>query len=207
MQRRCFAVVLVSLIPIFCSARDYMPDTGRYAQSDPIGIRGGLNTYTYAKSDPTRFSDPMGLFVGKVHRDLTYAGMIAAGYPAWFATEIATKSVLADYLPSGTQSPQRAHWHGMRDPAWSVEEAQKNYERFVQDQIQTCSAMGLGRAIHAAQDTAARGHRGFQAWAGGTPSLQHVRGDLAPSEAEVDDARSRTRQVIERYRRACGCAY
>jgi RHS repeat-associated protein len=42
--------------------RDYDPITGRYDESDPIGLRGGINTYAYGRVDPLRHIDPQGLF-------------------------------------------------------------------------------------------------------------------------------------------------
>ena len=41
--------------------RDYDPQTGRYIESDPIGLQGGINGYLYANADPLSFIDPEGL--------------------------------------------------------------------------------------------------------------------------------------------------
>jgi RHS repeat-associated protein len=44
--------------------RDYDPQTGRYLESDPIGLRAGVNTYAYATRNPLSESDPFGLYGG-----------------------------------------------------------------------------------------------------------------------------------------------
>ena len=46
--------------------RDYDMGTGRYVESDPIGLAGGINTYTYVKDNPLKYIDPIGLWTGQV---------------------------------------------------------------------------------------------------------------------------------------------
>jgi RHS repeat-associated protein len=42
-------------------ARAYSPTIGRFMQTDPIGVAGGVNLYAYAGGDPINLRDPLGL--------------------------------------------------------------------------------------------------------------------------------------------------
>ncbi|WP_093533709.1 DUF6531 domain-containing protein [Stenotrophomonas rhizophila] len=41
--------------------RDYEPSTGRYLESDPLGLQASMSTYGYVGSSPLSWSDPSGL--------------------------------------------------------------------------------------------------------------------------------------------------
>jgi RHS repeat-associated protein len=41
--------------------RDYDPRSGRYIESDPVGLKGGVNTYAYARNNSVGRTDPYGL--------------------------------------------------------------------------------------------------------------------------------------------------
>ena len=45
----------------YYKARIYEPELGRFLQTDPIGMEGGINLYAYVENDPVNESDPLGL--------------------------------------------------------------------------------------------------------------------------------------------------
>jgi RHS repeat-associated protein len=95
--------------------RDYDSSVGRYIESDPIGLGGGLNTFLYVRADPLRLVDLTGEAIGGLPsqppEDLPKKfpgrfgqGLSGQGYGIWY----------------GLQCAQRCTWSG---PKWVVDNA------------------------------------------------------------------------------------
>jgi RHS repeat-associated protein len=69
--------------------RDYDPATGRFAESDPIGLDGGINPYSYGEDSPVLLTDPTGedAIALPLPAASTWVGpaaaVVGAGYAGW----------------------------------------------------------------------------------------------------------------------------
>ena len=61
--------------------RDYDPGLGRYVESDPTGLVGGLNTFNYARENPLSYVDPRGeISLGGI---IALVGIGVVSYKLW----------------------------------------------------------------------------------------------------------------------------
>ena len=168
--------------------RDYDPVTGRYTQSDPVGFKGGVNTYAYAEANPVMKKDAMGLWASS---KFTWIGALIGGRRihqimnhrvfghSWMSRIFDDMTVAVDTYKTGKND---SYFHAMS----SIDRSVPNSVALANEHVRSGFGVAryyinrgdgrnayrtLGWVLHTMQDSTSPAHKYFQEWNGATPGF------------------------------------
>jgi len=184
--------------------RDYDPSIGRYGESDPIGLRGGLNTYLYVGAKPLEGFDTKGLWAYWIHKMMTEEALEKADCRL---DDLPKKTADVDTLPL-SQTPSKVAWHHMRQRGQNYTEAKSNYDVHLYEHRQSCDIDQLKFVLHAVQDSTSPAHKDLPEWTGNETLGQLIRHglqDAFPSWPDWNSAVGKTAAEIAAFKARCPC--
>lgn len=193
--------------------RTYDPSIGRYREFDPAGLKGGINAYAYVNAAPTKYGDPLGLWIPPYHRQMGWQGAFGGGCGKR-ANEIGAATAAADSDDAfpGTQDPDHSYMHSMCDGNNTRQDSMEQfifYLDYLEKLRNSCEIRDLGLLLHAIQDSYSPAHSGFQCWEGmahwgtiwhgiqDTFGFSGFYGAVAASSAEVSRFKARCKCVCD----------